>query len=176
MLGSIRNSGNAWDDAGENGFGRCHIGLQMADHCLCSYRCFLNLPAIVIRDHCQSGEGDLRLAGQPGFRGVGHADEVGSHHPVHRRLGAGLAGIRGEPEGADDPGDDDASGRDEETAAVSTDTRITPDEEAGYRALRWADVQALAGETQATRHFTPPVIELRLPRAEARTPLQVAPR
>lgn len=93
-----------------------------------------------------------------------------------QELGAGLAGIRGEPEGADDPGDDDASGRDEETAAVSTDTRITPDEEAGYRALRWADVQALAGETQATRHFTPPVIELRLPRAEARTPLQVAPR
>lgn len=56
------------------------------------------------------------------------------------------------------------------------DDPILPDEEAGYRALRWADVQALAGEAVAMRHFTPPVIELWLPRAEARTPLQVAPR
>ncbi len=70
-------------------------------------------------------------------------------------------------------GDDDLDG---ETGSLSADARITSDQEAGYRALRWSDVQALAGETGAVRHFTPPVIELRLPRTEARTPLQVAPR
>lgn len=117
------------------------------------------------------------LGGPAGtLRVQARADAAGARLRLSLEAQERGAGIRGEPEGADDPGDDDASGRDEETAAVSADTWITPDEEAGYRALRWADVQALAGETQATRHFTPPVIELRLPRAEARTPLQVAPR
>lgn len=54
--------------------------------------------------------------------------------------------------------------------------RVLPDEEAGYRAMRWSDVQALAGDAGAMRRLTPPVVELRLPRAEARAPLQVAPR
>lgn len=54
--------------------------------------------------------------------------------------------------------------------------RVVLGEEAGYRPLQWSDVQALAGEAGATRHFSPPVVELRLPRAEARTPLQIAPR
>lgn len=55
-------------------------------------------------------------------------------------------------------------------------TTIAPDEEAGYRPLRWADVLALAEGVPLLRHFTPARIEMRLPRAVARTPLQVAPR
>jgi hypothetical protein len=60
--------------------------------------------------------------------------------------------------------------------AAGSAERVLADEESGYRALRWADVQALAGDAGAMRHFTPPVVELRLPRVEARSPLQVAPR
>ena len=53
---------------------------------------------------------------------------------------------------------------------------FAPGEEAGYRPLRWDDVQVLGAGLSLLRQFTPTRIELRLPRAEARTPLQVAPR
>ena len=53
---------------------------------------------------------------------------------------------------------------------------FAPGEEAGYRPLQWDDVQVLGAGMPLLRQFTPTRIELRLPRAEARTPLQVAPR
>lgn len=62
---------------------------------------------------------------------------------------------------------------------------VPPADDTGYRSMRWADVQALAGALPAVRHLTPltPLapataasITLRLPRVEARTPLQMAPR
>ncbi len=49
-------------------------------------------------------------------------------------------------------------------------------EETGYRPLRWADVQALAGDATLERQARPASIRIRMPRAQASSPLQVAPR
>ncbi len=48
-------------------------------------------------------------------------------------------------------------------------------EDTGYRPLRWSDVQSLAGDASLERNASG-AIHMRLPRAQARTPLQMAPR
>ena len=53
---------------------------------------------------------------------------------------------------------------------------LAPGEDADYRTMRWSDVRVLAAGLPLLRHFNPTRIGLRLPRAEARAPLQVAPR
>ncbi|NBQ89326.1 MAG: hypothetical protein EBU07_18060, partial [Betaproteobacteria bacterium] len=53
---------------------------------------------------------------------------------------------------------------------------LAPGEDADYRPLRWSDVRILAAGLPLLRHCNPTRIALRLPRAEARAPLQVAPR
>ncbi len=53
---------------------------------------------------------------------------------------------------------------------------LAPGEDADYRPLRWSDVRVLAAGLPLLRHVNPTRIELRLPRAEAHAPLQVAPR
>jgi len=53
---------------------------------------------------------------------------------------------------------------------------LAPGEDADYRPLGWSDVRVLAAGLPLLRHCNPTRIELRLPRAETRAPLQVAPR
>jgi len=62
----------------------------------------------------------------------------------------------------------------ETVAGPDAPARLLPD--LGYRALSWADVQALAGDAPPRRQPDPPRILLRLPRERALSPLGMAPR
>jgi hypothetical protein len=72
---------------------------------------------------------------------------------------------------ADDDNDASAAGE-----GCGSWNALAPGEDADYRPLRWSDVRVLAAGLSLLRHVSPNRIELRLPRAEAHAPLQIAPR
>jgi len=92
VLRSVRQGGDAGDDAGQHGLRRGHIRVQVADDGLRGHRLLLDLPAIVVRDHRQRGETDLRLAGELCLRQVRHADDIKAELAVRVRLRAGGEG------------------------------------------------------------------------------------
>ena len=65
---------------------------EMSENGLRGDRLFFDLPAIVISNHRQGGQRDLRFARQLRFGNVGHTDNVESLAPVEFGLGAGRKG------------------------------------------------------------------------------------
>ncbi len=103
VLRGIWQSGDSRNDAGEDGFGGGDVRMEVGDDGFGCHGLLLDLPAIVIGDHRQRGEGDLRLAGQLGLRQVRHADDIeaelavrvrfrprGEGWPIHADVGAAV--------------------------------------------------------------------------------------
>lgn len=86
VLGPVGLGGNLRNDLCEDRLRRGDVRVKMADDGFGGDGLLLDLPAVVIRDHRQGGEGDLRLAGQFGLRQVRHADDIEAELTVRIRL------------------------------------------------------------------------------------------
>ena len=92
MLGPSGFGGNLGDGVGENGFGVLGVGEEHFEDGGGVDCFFVGLPAVVVGDHAQGGEGDFGFASELGFGDVGHPDEVESEMPVGIGFGSGREG------------------------------------------------------------------------------------